>query len=146
MAFIEVTSRDINGDRADAQKKADKLVVKRGGKKRGRPPRPSRAHLWEGQEWRPHSQPYDKGDLKERASGDMGHSMWRTGAWTWCHRCGLHSRHKVLGLKRQCKGVFVNTQARVRRDRLRSGLHQYHSEALGVNALPLRRLVGKQAG
>ena len=104
LAYVEVTSRDINGDRSGAQKKAEKIKVKKGGKKRGRPPRSSRpreVHLWEGQEWGPLSHPFDKGALKDLVSGvvsgGMGHSLWRTGAWTWCHRCGLHSKSKVLG-------------------------------------------------
>ena len=69
----------------------------------------------------------------------LGRLVWRTGAWTWCHRCGVHSMHKVIGLRTVCRGRFVNTQAKVRRDRLRQGRHPYSDVWLGVEATPLPR-------
>jgi len=70
---------------------------------------------------------------------DLGHLVWRTGAWTWCHRCGLHSMHKIIGLKPACKGKFANSQAKVRRDRLRQGRHPYSDILLGAHAAPVPR-------
>ena len=69
----------------------------------------------------------------------VGHVVWRTGPWTWCHRCGVHSMHKVLGLKVACKGRFANSQAQVRRDRLRIGRHPYTDVELDAEPRPLPR-------
>ena len=146
LAYIEVNTRDVNGDRSDAQKKSEK-VKKIGKRRRGRPPgkhRPLGHARWEGQEWKPHVHAYDKGVAKQDERGTLGHVIWRTGAWTWCHRCGLRSKHKVLGLKKRCRTTFVNSQAKVRRDRLKQGRHPCGDEALGTNAHPLKRIWGKQ--
>ncbi len=101
LAYIEVNTRDINGDRADAQRKGDKVKQKGAERKRGRPrgSKPSGQEHWEGQVWTPHKHAYDKGVMKGGERDALGHVIWRTGAWAWCHRCGLHSRNKVVGLR-----------------------------------------------
>ena len=67
----------------------------------------------------------------------LQHVLWRTGSWTWCHKCGLHSMYKVLGLAMRCKGKFINSQARQRRDRMRNGRHPYSDIELGVIPRPM---------
>ncbi len=55
--------------------------------------------------WTPHKHAYDKGDKNDKGgkkggeSGALGHVMGRTGEWTWCHRCGLHRKNKVVWVK-----------------------------------------------
>ena len=68
----------------------------------------------------------------------LGHLLWRTGAWTWCHLCGMHSLHKVRGLGRPCRKQVANRQAALHRDRLRDGLHPYSQRSLRAVAVPLR--------
>ena len=68
----------------------------------------------------------------------LGHLLWRTGAWIWCHLCGMHSLHKVRGLGRPCRKQVANRQAALHRDRLRDGLHLYSQRSLGAVAVPLR--------
>ena len=31
-----------------------------------------------------------------------GHKLWQNGPWTWCARCGCHSRQRVVGLAKWC--------------------------------------------
>ena len=86
---------------------------------------------------------YDRrfGQQAERRA-ELRHVVWRTGGWTWCHRCGVHSKHKILGFKVKCKNKFANTQARERRDRLKAGCHPYTGVDLGVRPRPLPRKGG----
>ena len=68
LAYIEVNTRDINGDRADAQRKGDTVKQKGDKRKRGRPrgSKPSERYYFEGQAWTPHKHAYDKGDKGDK--------------------------------------------------------------------------------
>jgi len=150
MAHIEIGTKDANGDRVDVQKIGKKERKRRQRRPPRAPRQPVRPHelryvhgiltcdmctrkaarhkgklRMEHEECKgdhAYDRRFAKTDGRQR---ELKHVIWRTGPWTWCHRCGVHSMHKILGLKARCKGKFANSQARDRRDRLRLGLHPY---------------------
>jgi len=167
MAYMEVQTRDTNGDRTDVQKVCKRERAKRHLRPPREPRRPVCPHAlryhngiltcdqcnrkavcskgklrMETEECRG-TNAYDRrfGQQAERRA-ELRHVVWRTGGWTWCHRCGVHSKHKIIGLKVRCKNKFANAQARERRDRLRAGCHPYTGVELGVRPRPLPRKGG----
>ena len=164
MAHIEIGTKDANGDRVDVQKIGKKERKRRQRRPPRAPRRPVRPHELRYAhgvltcDMRARKAAKRKGELRmehEECKGDhaydrrfaktdgrqreLKHVIWRTGPWTWCHRCGVHSMHKILGLKARCKGKFANSQARDRRDRLRLGLHPYSGVEAQAVPRPMQR-------
>ena len=80
-----------------------------------------------------------------------GHSLWRSGPWIWCARCGNHSAQRAVGLKGHCtpkterqSRELGNLRAgRGPRDRAAQG-RTFQPERLTV--APWMAFTGQQAG